>query len=135
MNLKMSNNIEILQNILPRLNSLISCELRLNGSSRFVTSDYICGFNSTHDISVKVQSFGENFYFKIEYLQNSILEKSCKPTDETINNFLYILEDLIQSSERIKNQARSFPNLTNEDKRDIRLKKLFEKNTYIPLIP
>jgi hypothetical protein len=142
------SNREILISLFPRLNSLLSCELRLKGSSKFVTSDYICGFNSTHDISIKVNDSGldiplpshchrdpVNFHFKIEYLQHTILQKWCEPNDETLNNFLYILEDLIQTSERIKNQAKSFPNLTDEDNRDVKLKKLFEKNSYIPLVP
>ncbi len=138
------SNREILQNILPRLNSLLSCELRLKGSSKFGTTDYIGGFSSTHNISISIYEYPpgvtifrspEDFYFKIEYLQQTILEKCAKPTDETINNFLYILEDLIQSSERIRKQSKSFPNLTNEDNRDVKLKKLFEKNSYISLVP
>ena len=129
---------EILQNILPRLNSLISCELKLN----CVTPDYIYGFYN--DIYINISEFppsltyitssrNDSFYFKIEYLQQTILEKYAKLTDETLNNFIYILEGLIQFSERIKKQVNSFPNFTDEDNRDIKLEKLFEKNTYIPL--
>lgn len=138
------SNIEILQNLLPRLNSLIKSELRIEGSSKFVKSTYICGFSSTDNISISIYEYPPgvttfrspgDFYFKIEYLQQTILEKCAKPTDETLNTFLYILEDLINSSQRLKRQARSFPNLTDEDNRDVKLKKLFEKNTYIPLIP
>ena len=138
------SNIEILQNFLPRLNSLIKSELRIKGSSKFVKSTYICGFSSADNISISIYEYPPgvttfrspgDFYFKIEYLQQTILEKCAKPTDETLNTFLYILEDLINSSQRLKRQARSFPNLTDEDNRDVKLKKLFEKNTYIPLVP
>lgn len=137
MNPEMSNR-EILQNILPRLNSLLSCELRLKGDSKFVTTDYICGFSSAHNISIEIGESSRlpfQFHFKIEYLGHTTLKKFCHPTNETLNNFLYILEDLIQSSERIKNQSKSFPKLTDEDNRDVKLRKLLEKNTYIPLIP
>lgn len=141
MKLKMSN-LEILQTFLPRLNSLIRSDLRIKGSSKFVKSTYICGFSSTHNISISIYEYPpgvtkstEDLYFKIEHLQQTILEKCAKPTDETLNNFVYILEDLIQSSERIRKQAESFPNLTDEDNRDVKLRKLFEKNTDIPLIP
>jgi hypothetical protein len=138
------DNLQILQNFLPRLNSLIKSELRIKGSSKFVKSTYICGFSSADNISISIYEYPPgvttfrspgDFYFKIEYLQQTILEKNCLPTDETLNAFLYILEDLINSSQRLKRQAQSFPNLTEEDNRDVKLKKLFEKNTYIPLVP
>jgi len=132
------DNLQILQNFLPRLNSLIKSELRIKGSSKFVYSTYICGFSSADNISITIQDpllKSGDLYFKIEYLQQTILEKCAKPTDETLDSFLYILEDLINSSQRFKRQAQSFPNLTEEDSRDVKLKKLFEKNTYIPLVP
>lgn len=129
------DNLQILQNLLPRLNSLLPCELRIKGSRWFIDSTYICGYDTQNEISVNVTIVNSDFRFSIEYLGNTVLRKGCKPTDETLNNFLYILEDLIKSSERIKNQAKSFPSLTNEDNRDVKLKKLFEKNTYIPLVP
>ena len=129
------SNIEILQNLLPRLNSLIKSELRIEGSSKFIDSTYICGYDTHNEISVNVKIINNDFVFSIEYLGHTILRKGCKPTDENLNNFLYILEDLIESSTRLKRQTRSFPNLTGEDNRDVRLNKLFEKNTYIPLVP
>jgi hypothetical protein len=131
----MSNSQQILENLLPRLNSLIDSELRIKGSSKFIDSNYICGYDSYTEISLNVKILNDDFYFKIEYLGHSILQRTCKPTEETLNNFLYILEDLIQSSTRLKRQSQSFPNLTDEDNRDVKLKKLFEKNSYIPLVP
>ena len=128
-------NLQILQNLLPRLNSLLPCELRIEGSSKFIDSTYICGYDTHNEIAVNVKIINNDFCFSIEYLGHTILRKGCKPTDENLNNFLYILEDLINSSQRLKRQAGSFPNLTEEDNRDIKLKKLFEKNTYIPLVP
>lgn len=129
------DNLQILQNFLPRLNSLIKGELRIKGSSKFVDSTYICGYDSVNEISINVKDLQNDFYFKVEYLGHTILERVCKPTEETLNNFLYILEDLIELSNRLKRQAQSFPNLTDEDNRDVKLKKLFEKNSYIPLVP
>lgn len=132
----MSNTLNTLKVLLPKLNSLIDSELRIEGSSKFVKSTYICGYIELLDISILIKILNEGkILYKIEHLGHTLLEKICDDSNQTIDSFIYILEDFIQSSMRLKNQLRKFPLLTEQDRRDIFIKNLFEEDSNVSSIP
>jgi hypothetical protein len=132
----MSKTLNFLKTFLPKLNSLIDSELRIEGSSKFVKSTYICGYSKILDISIFIKIVNEGkILYKIEHLGHTLLEKICDDSDQTMESFIYILEDFIQSSMRLKNQLRKFPNLTDEDRRDFFLSKLFEEDSNVTPVP
>jgi hypothetical protein len=132
----MSKTLNFLKTFLPKLNSLIDSELRIEGSSKFVKSTYICGYSEILDISILIKIVNEGkILYKIEHLGHTLLEKICDDSDQTMESFIYILEDFIQSSMRLKNQLRKFPNLTDEDRRDFFLSKLFEEDSNVTPVP
>lgn len=132
----MSNTLNTLKVLLPKLNSLIDSELRIEGSSKFVKSTYICGYSELLDISILIKIVNEGkILYKIEHLGHTLLEKICDDSNQTIDSFIYILEDFIQSSMRLKNQLRKFPLLTEQDRRDIFIKNLFEEDSNVSSIP
>lgn len=65
----MSKTLNFLKTFLPKLNSLIDSELRIEGSSKFVKSTYICGYNEILDISILIKRVNEGkILYKIEHL-------------------------------------------------------------------
>lgn len=132
----MSKTLNFLKTFLPKLNSLIDSELRIEGSSKFVKSTYICGYNEILDISILIKRVNEGkILYKIDHLGHTLLEKICDDSDQTMESFIYILEDFIQSSMRLKNQLRKFPLLSDQDRRDIFLMNLFEEDSNVTPVP
>jgi len=123
--------------ILDKLKELeFDVEYRTNEGSVF-GHPYICGYLSSQDISIQIK-FGDKFTsFLIEHLGHTRMnvgiekEKECRG----FIAFSYILQELIDTNNNFKKSVKEFPNLTLENNRDNQLKKLFEKNTYIPLVP
>jgi hypothetical protein len=101
--------IEILQKFLPKIQKVITSELRVAGSTRFVETTYITSYDIVSEISTKIEILTtKSVLFRIEYKGNTIIYTTSYPTDETLMNFLYIIEEII-----------------NFDRRLIRMKKLF----------
>jgi hypothetical protein len=115
---------------------LFDAEYRTNEGSVF-NAPYICGYLTSQDISVRIAFYEDTTNFFIEYLGHTQLNKSVpiQKTELAFECFVYLLKDMIDFSERFKEGVRVFPDFTIENNRDNQLKKLFEKNSYIPLVP
>lgn len=123
--------------ILDKLKELgFDAEYRTNEGSVF-GNPYICGYSSSQDISIQIK-FGDKFTsFSIEHLGHTRMNVGIEKEKEGRGfiAFSYILQELIDTNNNFKKSVKEFPNLTLENNRDNQLKKLFEKNTYIPLVP
>jgi hypothetical protein len=120
-----------IEEILNRLKQIIpDCEFR-DPSSWSTKESYICGYDSTNEISIQI-SFGkaealggEYSTFVIEYLGHNRMRKFIEnPTEQDFECYYYILQDLIDSSERIKKQVSSFPKFIREDNRNYKIDKI-----------
>lgn len=123
--------------ILDKLKNLgFDAEYRTNEGSVF-GHPYICGYSSFHDISIQIKFGTEITSFVIEHLGHTRMNAGVKNENgkKAINSFIYILKELIDMNNKFFQNIKEFPNLTLENNRDAQLEKLFEKNTYIPLIP
>jgi hypothetical protein len=122
-----------IEEILNRLKQIIpDCEFR-DPSSWSNKEPYICGYDSTNEISIQI-SFGkaealggEYSTFVIEYLGHTKMRKWIKyPSDSDYECYFYILQDLIDSSNRFREQIEKFPNFRTSDNRNYQIDKIFE---------
>jgi len=118
--------IEILQKFLPKIQKVITSELRVAGSTRFVETTYITSYDIVSEISTKIEILTtKSVLFRIEYKGNTIIyTTSSYPTDETLMNFLYIIEEIINFDRRLIRMKNCFPNLPIEEVRELKLKQL-----------
>lgn len=102
-----------------------------------VFGTYICGYLISNDISIRIKFDTEWTIFLIEHMGNTQMNKTVKNDmkDQAFQCFIYILQEYIDSVNNFKKSVESFPEITLENHRDNQLEKLFEKNTYIPLVP
>jgi len=118
------------EEILGRLQEIIrDCEYRdpRNDNGR---DPYICGYDSQNEISINI-FFGEPKFnelsatFVIEYLGHSKMRKFVKsPTDKDYDCYFTILQDLVDSSNRFREQVHSFPKFTTEGNRNYQIDKI-----------
>lgn len=118
--------IEILQEFLPKLQKVISSELRVAGSAKFVETTYITGYDIQSGVSVKIEILTtKSVLFKIEYKGNQIIyTTSNHPTEETLMNLIHVIEEILLFDRRLDRMKNCFPNLPIEEVRESKLKQL-----------
>jgi hypothetical protein len=118
--------IELLKKFLPKFQQILASELRLSGQSRFVDSTYITGYSIENDVSIKIEILRETvLLIKLEWNGHSIIHRTVSnPEEETLQNFLFIVEEVILMDKRIGNFRDTFPNLPTEETRDLKLRQL-----------
>lgn len=109
-------------NILFKLKDIMpDCSLRY---VPIENKSYICGYDSDHDISIRLTCFNSDPYYlyEIEYRGSTILRR--KAIIEYLTSYIYIIENIINFSRDLKKQCSGFPHLPTKDVRNLKLEQI-----------
>lgn len=119
----MESNTNFIDNrILVKLKDIMpDCSLRYVPVEN---KSYICGYDSDHDVSIRLTYFNSDPYYlyEIEYRGSTILRR--KALIEYLTSYIYIIENIINFSRDLKKQCSSFPHLPTKDIRNLKLEQI-----------